>query len=103
MEISINFHGFEDYLWSWRSFVLDKPPKTSLFGHLRVKVDQLTQGKGYCRVIDSSEGQGHMPYMEIHVLLKDKVCSLTTLAQLFVSFILISALHEAASNMYQPY
>ena len=37
-----NFHGFGDYLCSWRLFVLDKPPKTSIFAHLRVKADQLT-------------------------------------------------------------
>ena len=66
--------------------MLDTPPKTSLFGHLRVKADQLTWGEGYGRVIDSSEGQGHMPYMEIHVLLKVRVDHLTTLAQSFVSF-----------------
>ena len=59
----MNFHGFGDYLCSWRLFVLDTPPKTSIFGHLRVKADQLTCGESYGRVIDSSEGQGHMPYM----------------------------------------
>ena len=103
MEISMNFHGFGDYLCSWRLFVLDTPLKTSLFGHLRVKVDQLTQGEGYGRVNDSPEGQGHMPYMEIHVLLKVKFSHLTTLVQLFVFLILISTLHEATSNLYQPY
>ena len=40
--------------------MLDPPPKTSIFGHLRVKVDQLTWGEGYGRAIDLSEGQG--PY-----------------------------------------
>ena len=42
--------------------MLDESPKTSIFGHLRVKADQLTQGEGYGRVIDLSEGQGLMPY-----------------------------------------
>ena len=79
--------------------MLDTPPKTSIFGHLRVKADQLTQGEGYDRVIDSSEGQGHMPYMENHVLLKVKVDHLTTLAQSTVSFILISTLDEATPNL----
>ena len=69
--------------------MLDTPPKTSIFGHLKVKADQLTQGKGYGRAIDLSEGQAHMPYMEEHVLLKVKVGHLTTLAQVTVSFILI--------------
>ena len=95
----MNCHGFGDYLCSWRLFVLDTPPKTSIFGHLRVKAYQLTWGEGYGRVIDSSEGQGHMPYMEIHVLLKVKVGHLTTLAQSTVSFILISTLHGATPNL----
>ena len=53
--------------------MLDTPPKTSIFGHLRVKVDQLSHGEGYGRVIDLSEGQGHIPYMEIHVLLRSRL------------------------------
>ena len=43
-------------------------PKTSIFGHLRVKADQLFCGEGYGRAIDLSEGQVHIPYMESHVL-----------------------------------
>ena len=69
--------------------MLDTPPKTSIFGHLKVKADQLTQGEGYSRATDLSEGQGHMPYMEEHVLLKVKVGHLTILAQATVSFFLI--------------
>ena len=83
--------------------MLDTPPKTSIFGHLQVKVDQLTQDEGYGRAIDLSEGQGHIPYMEIHVLLRVKVDHLTTLTPDTVSFILISTLHEATTNLYQPY
>ena len=79
--------------------MLDTHPKTSIFGHLRIKADQLTQGEAYGRVIDLSGGQGHMPYMENHVLLKVKVGHLTTLAQSTVSFILISTLHEATPNL----
>ena len=41
--------------------MLDTHPKTSIFGHLRVKADHLTQDKGYGRVIYSSEGKGQMP------------------------------------------
>ena len=44
--------------------MLDTPPKTSIFGHLKVKADQLTRGEGHGRAIDLSEGQGHMPYRE---------------------------------------
>ena len=58
--------------------MLDTPPKMSIFGHLRVKVDHLTHGEGCGRVIGLSEGQGHIPYMEIHVLLRVKVDHLTT-------------------------
>ena len=83
--------------------MLDTPPKTSIFGHLQVKIDQLTQGEGYGRAIDLSEGQGHIPYNEIHVLLRVKVDHLTTLTPDIVSFILISTLHEATTNLYQPY
>ena len=81
----------------------EHPPKTSIFGHLRVKAAQLTQGEGYGRAIYSSEGQGHIPYMEINVLVRVKVDHLTTLASDIVSSILISTLHEATSNLYQPY
>ena len=56
------------------------PPKTFIFGHVKVKADQLTQGEAYGRAIDLSEGQDHMPYMENHVFLKVKVGHLTTLA-----------------------
>ena len=83
--------GIVFYLCSWRLFMLDTPPKTSIFGHMRVKADQLTWGEGYGRAIDLSESQGHLPYMENHVLLKVKVDHLTTLAQATVSFILISS------------
>ena len=50
--------------------MLDTPPKTSIFGHLKVKADQLSQYGGYGRAIDLSEGQGHIPYMVRHVLLE---------------------------------
>ena len=60
MKISMNFHGFGGYLCCWTIFVLDTPPKTSIFGHLMVRADQLTQGEGYGRAIDLFEGQGHI-------------------------------------------
>ena len=83
--------------------MLDTPPKTSIFGDLRVKADQLSCVEGYSRVIDLSEGQGHIPYIESHVLLGVKVGHLTILAPDTVSFILISTLHEATRNLHQPY
>ena len=96
--ISMNFHWCGDYLYSWRVFVLDTPPKTSIFGHLMVKADQLTQGERYGRAIDLSEGQGHIPYMEYHVLLKVMVDHLTTLGSSHC-LILISTLHKATTNL----
>ena len=82
--------------------MLDTHPKTSIFGHLRVKADQLSHSEGYGRAIDLSEGQGHIPNMERHVLLKVKVGHLTTLAPDTASSILISTLHEATPNLCQP-
>ena len=67
--------------------MLDTHPKTSISGHLRVTAAQLTRGEGYARAIHSSEGQGHIHYMEIHVLLRVKVDHLTTLTPDIVSFI----------------
>ena len=83
--------------------MLDTPPKTSIFGHLRVNADLLTQAEGYSRAIDLSEDQGHIPYVEIHVLLRVKVDHLTTLAPATVSSILISTLHETTTNLCQSY
>ena len=54
------------------------------------------------RVIDFSEGQGHIPNMESHVLLKVKVGHLTILAPGTVSSIPISTPHEATPNLHQP-
>ena len=94
--------GLGDFLGSWRIFVPDKSPKTSIFGHLKVKADKLSCSEGYGRAIDFLEGQGHIPNMESHVLLKVKVGHLTTLAPDTVSSILISTLHEATPNLCQP-
>ena len=65
--------------------------------------DQLSCSEGDGRAIDLSECQGHIPYMEIHVLLRVKVDHLTTLTPDTASFILISTLHEATTNLCQPY
>ena len=50
--------------------MLDTPPKTSIFGHLKVKADQMSCSGDMAGAIDLSEGQGHIPYMERHVLLE---------------------------------
>ena len=95
--------------WVWRLFgqleiiCAGHTPKMSIFGNLRVKVDHLSHSEGYGRVSDLSKGQDHIPYMESHVLLRFKIGHLTTLAPDTVSFIVISTLHEATTNLYQPY
>ena len=94
--------GLETF-WVVGEYLCWTLPKTSIFGHLRVKADQLSCCEGYGRAIDLSEGQGHIPNMEIHVLLKVKVVHLTTLAPDTVSSILLSTLHEATPNLCQPY
>ena len=100
-----NFHdisrGLETF-WVVGEYLCWTPPKTSIFGHLRVKADQLSHGEGYGRAIDLFEGEGHITNMESHVLLKVKVGHLTTLAPDTVSSILISTLHEATTNLHQP-
>ena len=59
----------------------DATPKYSIFGHTKVKADQLTQGEDQGRSINMSEGQGHMYICkEMDILKKVKVGHLTTLA-----------------------
>ena len=72
MEISMLFHDLGGYLCWWRIYVHDTPPKTSIFGYLKVKANDMTQGEGYSKAIDLSEGQGYIPYMEEHVLLTER-------------------------------
>ena len=58
------------------------------------------------RVIDLSEGQGHIPYMESHVLLKVKVGHLTTLSPSFYSSIWIWNLkrsHQIYAGLFGKY
>ena len=43
------------------------PLKLPYFGYLKVKAIQMSSGEGTWHV----EGQGHIPYMEMHVLLED--------------------------------
>ena len=62
--------GFGDFLGGWRIFVLDTPPKTSIFGHFKGQGWSAVSWWGYGRAIDLSEGQDHIPYMVRHVLLE---------------------------------
>ena len=78
-------------------------PKTSIFGDLRVKADQLS-----C----SGEMTGQLTCLKVKTIyhirkvmcfLKVKFDHLTTLAPDTVSSILVSTLLEARSNPHQPY
>ena len=71
--------------------MLDTPPKTSIFGDLRVKADQLSHGEDMA---------GQLTCLKVW---KVKVGHLTTLAPDTVSSILVSSLLEATSNPHQPY
>ena len=82
----------------WRIFVLDTPPKTSIFGDLRVKADQLS----HC-----GEMAGQLICLKVKAIYhirkamcfwKVKVGHLTTLAPDTVSSILVSTLLEATSK-----
>ena len=68
-----NFHdvsrGLETFWVVGEYLCWTHTPKTSIFGHLRVKADWLSCG-GDMAGQDLSEGQGHIPYMEGHVLLE---------------------------------
>ena len=83
--------------------MLDTPPKTSIFGDLRVKADQLSH---------SGEMAGQLTCLKVKAIchikkamcfLKVKLDHLTTLAPDTVSSILVSTLLEATSNPCHPY
>ena len=59
MEISIHSHGFGGYLWSWRIFVQDTPPKYSIYGQPKVKADSWLGWKVKADPLTWPEGQGH--------------------------------------------
>ena len=78
--------------------MLDTPPKTSIFGDLRVKADQLSH---------SGERAGQLTCLEVKAVYhirkamcfwKVKVGHLTTLAPDTVSSILVSTLLESTSK-----
>ena len=50
--------------------MLDTPPKTTIFGDLKVKADLLTCDEEMEWVISMTKGQGQIPYKEGYVLLE---------------------------------
>ena len=83
--------------------MLDTPPKTSIFGDLRVKVDQLSHSGDMAGQLTSLKVKAIYHIRKAMCFLEVKVDHLTTLAPDTVSSILVSTLLEATSNPYQPY
>ena len=83
--------------------MLDIPPKTSIFGDLKVKADQLFYSKGNCLVWRSRPNTILGRPCAFGRFQKVKVCHLTTLAPDPVSSILVSTFLEATSTPCQPY
>ena len=87
----------------WRLFVLDTSPKTSIFGDLRVKADQLSCGGDMAGQLTCLKVKAIYHIRKAMCFLKVKVDHLTTLAPDTVSFILVSTHLEATPNPHQPY
>ena len=87
----------------WRIFVLDTPPKTSIFGELRLKADQLSHGGDMAGQLTCLKVKAIYHIRKAMCFLKVKVDHLTTVAPDTVSSILVSTLLEATSNPHQPY
>ena len=83
--------------------MLDTPPKTSMFGDLKVKADQLSHGGEMAGQLTCLKVKAIYLIWEDMCFWKVKVDHLTTLAPDTVSSILVSSLHEATSNPCQPY
>ena len=83
--------------------MLDTPPKTSIFGDLRVRVDQLSCGGDMAGQLTCLKVKAIYHIRKAMCFLKVKVDHLTTLAPDTVSSILVSTLLEATSNPCQPY
>ena len=87
----------------WRFFVLDTSPKTSIFGDLRVKADQLFCSGDMAGQLTCLKVKGIYHIRKAMCFLKVKVDHLTTLAPDTVSFIQVSTLLEATPNPHQSY
>ena len=83
--------------------MLDTPPKTSIFGDLRVKAGQLSHSGDMARQVTCLKVKAIYHIRKAMCFLRVKVDHLTTLAPDIVSGILVSSLLEATSNPCQPY
>ena len=83
--------------------MLDAPPKTPIFGDLRVKADQLSHSGDMAGQSTCLKVKAIYHIRKAMCFLKVKVDHLTTLAPDTVSSILLSNLLEATSNPCQPF
>ena len=77
--------------------MLDTPPKTTIFGDLKVKADLLSHGEGNCLVWRSRTNTILGSPCAFGSFQKVKVGHLTTLTPDILSSILVSTLLEATS------
>ena len=99
-----NFHAFPwfgGYLWSWRIYVHDTHPKYSIYGHPKVKADQLTWREGQGWSAGMVWRSRPYPYLEENGHFKVKDGHLTLLACLPIALSLVWNLDEATSNLWQ--
>ena len=80
MEFSMTSQRFGDFLGGWRLFVLVTSPKTSIFGDLRVKADQLSHSEDMVRQLICLKVKTIYHIRKAMCFLKVKVDHLTTLA-----------------------
>ena len=99
-----NFHAFswfEGYLWSWRIYVQDTPPKYSIYGQPKVKADSWLGWQAKADLLTGSEGQGHFHIWKKMDILKVKDGHLTLLAYLPIALSLIWKYDGATPNLWQ--
>ena len=78
-------------------------PKTSIFGDLKVKADELSCGEDMAGQLTCLKVKAIYHIRKAMCFLKVKVDHLTTLAPDTVSSILVSTLLEATPNLHQAY
>ena len=99
-----NFHAFPwfgGYLWSWRIYVQDTPPKYSIYGQPKVKADSWLRWKAKADPLTWSEGQGHIHIWKKVDILKVKDGQLSILAWLPLTPSLVWKFDGATPNLWQ--
>ena len=99
-----NFHAFPwfgGYLWSWRIFVQDTPPKYSIHGQAKVKADSWLGWKAKADPLTWSEGQGNIHIWKKMDILKVNNGHLTFLPWLPPTLSLVWKFDGATPNLWQ--